>query len=395
VRPFARTAGRALDGRGMSGRLARQNAMRSPRRTALTSLPLAVGLALVGLIAVFASSFNALIDSAVDGQLKGEFVIQAEGIRGISPDIANQVKTVPGVQASTAFRLGRVAYDDKADRGDAFIVGLDPSVVDQVVSIPMAQGRIADVGDGEIAVDKEEAKANGWRIGDLVPVQFRDTGRKELRLAAIIDAGQFRAFTQGATRIIDLRTYDENFTDVFDFQVYVKAAPGTNLDDLQGRLGEVIKPYGSARLTDQVGFRKTVRDQINGFVYFIYALLGISVLIAGVGVANTMKLSVTERTRELGLLRAVGMVRGQARSMVRWESVLVSVFGAVVGIIAGVAYGIALLQALRKQGFTELVVPYGQLVVFLLAACVLGVVAAWGAARRAARLDVLRAIATE
>jgi putative ABC transport system permease protein len=395
VRPFARSAGKPLDGRGMSGHLARQNAMRSPRRTALTSYALAVGLALVGLIAVFASSFNALIDTAIDGQLKGDYVIQADGVRGISPEIARQIRTVEGVQASTAFRLGRVQYEDEEGRDNPFLVAFDPQVVDQLVEIPMAEGRISDVGDDEIAVDKVEAEANGWKIGDKIPVTFRDTGRQELRLAALIDASRFRAFTQGAGRIVSLDTYGRNVTDVFDFQVYVKAAPGTDLDALYDRLAGVIEPYGAATLTDQVGFRQTVRDQIDPFVYFIYGLLFISILIAGVGVANTMKLSVSERTRELGLLRAVGMVRGQARTMVRWESVLISVFGALVGMLAGVAYGIALLRVLRRQGFTELVVPYGQLVVFLLGAFVLGVVAAWGAARRAARLDVLRAIATE
>jgi len=396
VRPFARSAGKPLDGRGISGHLARQNAMRSPRRTALTSYALAVGLALVGLIAVFASSFNALIDSAIDGQLRGEFVVQAEGPRGLDPAVAGELRSAPGVQAVTGFRLGRVRFEDAAgDDGPPFIVGLDPSVIDQLVAIPMAQGRMADVGVDEIAVDKAEASANGWKIGSPVPVVFRDTGRVELRVGAIIDAGQFRAFTQGATRIISLQTYDKYFADPVDFQVYVKAAPGEDLEALQDRLATTLAPYSSARLTDQIGFRKTVRDQIDPFVYFIYGLLFISILIAGVGVANTMKLAVTERTRELGLLRAVGMVRGQSRTMVRWESVLISVFGALVGMLAGVAYGIALLRVLRKQGFTELVVPYGQLGVFLVGAFALGVVAAWGAARRAAKLDVLRAIATE
>jgi putative ABC transport system permease protein len=161
------------------------------------------------------------------------------------------------------------------------------------------------------------------------------------------------------------------------------------------RLEAAVAAYPTARVSDLASYKRLVKSQLAPFLRFIFALLGVSVVIAGIGVANTLKLSVTERTREIGLLRAVGMSRGQARSMVRWESVVISVFGAVAGLGIGTGFGVAIMGALRTQGFTQIVVPVGQLLLVTLGAAALGVVAAWGAARRVSRLDVLASIAHE
>ena len=154
-------------------------------------------------------------------------------------------------------------------------------------------------------------------------------------------------------------------------------------------------PRSARRVSDLASYKKLVEEQLRPFLLFILVLLGISVVIAVIGVANTLKLSVAERTRELGLLRAVGMNRGQSRAMVRWESILISVFGALGGVLIGTGFGLALMVALRNQGFTEIAVPIAQLVFVTLGAAVLGLVAAWGAARRVSRLDILPAIAIE
>jgi putative ABC transport system permease protein len=177
--------------------------------------------------------------------------------------------------------------------------------------------------------------------------------------------------------------------------VFVNAAPDADLATVRSDLQEVVADLPTVTVKDPQGFADEQKEQINQFLYLIYALLGLSVIIAVLGVINTLALSVIERTREVGLLRAIGVSRRQLRTVIRLESIVIAVFGALLGIALGVAFGVGLMIALEDQGLTEIVVPWLSLLLFVLAAALVGVVAAVVPARRAARLDVLRAITAE
>ncbi|HYN74703.1 MAG TPA: FtsX-like permease family protein, partial [Candidatus Limnocylindria bacterium] len=195
--------------------------------------------------------------------------------------------------------------------------------------------------------------------------------------------------------VTSLETLTASGLPPLDQQVYLKAAPGTDAGSLRPAIDEALKPFPTVTVQDQTEFKDQIRAQVNQLLYLIYALLALAVLIAVLGIINTLVLSVVERTREIGLLRAVGTSRRQLRSMIRIESVLIAVFGAMLGITLGVAFGVALQRAIADQGIEVLSIPWVQLVVFLVVAAGVGVLAALWPARRAARLDVLKAVTTE
>ena len=395
--PFTRLVGPALRRRGTQGQLAQENVVRSPRRNALTALSLTVGLALVGLIMVFAASFSAQITTTIDGQFKGDFFVAPKNQLGVlSPNVAKAVRAVPDVVAATAVRFyfNSRYVDARGKEDDAGILFADMTTIEQTVDIPVSAGRLSDVKVGTIAMSAREAKQRQLGIGDTVNVRFV-TAAVPLRVVALIDGEKVAGLFQGATGLVDLSTYDANFASSVDALVYVRTRDRNDVAGTKKRLEAAVAAYPTARVSDLASYKTLVKGQLAPFLRFIFALLGVSVVIAGIGVANTLKLSVTERTRELGLLRAVGMSRGQARSMVRWESVVISVFGALTGLGVGTGFGVAIMRALRTQGFTQIVVPLGPLALVTLGAAALGVVAAWGAARRVSRLDVLASIAHE
>jgi putative ABC transport system permease protein len=191
------------------------------------------------------------------------------------------------------------------------------------------------------------------------------------------------------------QTFTKGGLAALDSYVFVNAAPGADLDAVRSDLRAIVADLPTVTVKDPQGFADEQKKQINQFLYLIYALLGLSVVIAVLGVINTLALSVIERTREVGLLRAIGVSRRQLRTVIRLESIVIAVFGALLGIALGVAFGVGLMVALEDQGLTEIVVPWVSLLVFVLAAALVGVVAAVFPARRAAKLDVLRAITAE
>ncbi len=227
-------------------------------------------------------------------------------------------------------------------------------------------------------------------MGDAVPAQFARTGHKQLRIVGIYEDNRLIG-----DYLVGLSTFDQNFTEHLDDFVLARAAPGIPARQTAAAVASVQKQFPNVKVEDQAQFRATQASQINQLLGLITALLGLAIIIALFGIVNTLALSIFERTRELGLLRAVGMSRGQVRAMVRWESVIIAVFGALLGTAVGVFFGWAMVQALKSQGISVFTIPGGQLVTYIVLAAVAGVLAAIGPARRAARLDVLRAIATE
>ena len=398
--PFTRSAGAPARLSGVAGQLAQENVIRSPRRNALTAFPLLFGAALVGLLLVFTASFKQQVFTTIEGQFKGDFFINTKG-RGIgfSPEVAKVVAKVEGVQALTPVRFffASKLEDSKGGVEDSPLIAVDTATVLQTVDIPVLSGDITSMMKGTVAVSSDAAKANKWKVGDEIAMVLQGDSRTPLKIAAVIDASKVRALFQGAGALMGIETFNDLDPFKLDQVVYVRTTDTgrTQTAEMKRRLTAALVDYPTTEVGDLASYKKLVDEQVSPFVNFIIGLLAISVIIAVVGVANTMKLSVAERTRELGVLRAVGMHRRQAWSMVSWEAITISVFGVIIGSLLGAGFGLAVMRTLRSQGFTESVVPIGQFVAMALLAIVLGLFAAFGAARRVSRLDVLRAISVE
>jgi putative ABC transport system permease protein len=376
---------------GQTGRMAAENAVRNPRRTATTALALTVGVAVVCVIQVFTSSFARQVTSAVDEQFSADFIVGNPNFIPISTDVAAELSTIDGVERVASIRVGRA----KLGADESFFIAVDPAFITGIVALPIVSGKLSDLTRGTLAMDAAKATDAGLALGDAVTVTMPKSGVTTLRLVAMVDGNQLAAITRGGDVLISTDTYNDGYTEALDYQVFVKAKSNTDLRALTKRLETTLQPYPTARLTDPVQYKASLEGQLRQFVSIIYLLLALSVLIASIGIANTLTLSVLERRREIGLLRAIGAHRRQIRTMIRLESVLIAIVGATLGLILGVAMGMAMVRALRGEGFTTIVVPWWLIASAGLGATVLGVVAAVRPARRAAKANILSAIGLE
>jgi putative ABC transport system permease protein len=369
---------------GISGVLARENTTRNPRRTAATASALMVGVGLVALITVFAASTRSSVANEIDTALKGQLIVDTQfGMGGISPTVASRIGALPEVAAVTSMRYGTATMHGKAED----VSGFDTATVSRTVRTKLEAGSLAQLGAHTVAVQTDEARTHHLRLGDTVTLSFPETGPQAMRVIAIYGTKQ----PLGAYAM-DLSTFDANIPTHVDNDVAIQTAPGTSLAAARSAIEQVLAPYPTAKLLTHEQFKSQVANQINKILNLVYVLLAMALVIAFFGIANTLALSVYERTRELGLLRAVGMSRRQVRATVRWESVLFALLGTALGISVGLAFSWALVRAMHDKGITVLSVPIVQLVLIGVLAALAGVVAAALPARRAARLDVLRAI---
>jgi putative ABC transport system permease protein len=350
---------------------------------------------------VVVASFKAQVSSTIEGQFKGDFFVTAKGNGlGFSPAVAKAVAKVAGVVAVTPVRFyfgDLKLVDAGGGEADSSLIAVDTSTVLQTVDIPVEAGSITKMTTGTVAIGNDLADKYHWKVGDAITMKLRGDSTTPLTIAAIVDAKKVAGLFQGASAIVGIDTFEPIDPLKLDQLVYVRTddTGRTRTAALKQQLSDAVKAYPSVEIGDLASYKKLVDDQVAPFVRFLLALLSISVFIATVGVANTMKLSIAERTRELGVLRAVGMHRRQAKGMVRWEAITISVFGVVIGSLLGGGFGVAVMRSLKSQGFTESVVPYGQFVVMAIVAALLGLLAASGAARRVSRLNVLQAISVQ
>jgi putative ABC transport system permease protein len=376
--------------RGMTGDLARQNAMRNPRRTAGTASALMVGVAVVTLFTVFAASLQASIDRTIDRSFGGDLVVTngVFGGGGISPELAPEVEGLPEVDRAVGIGVGAFQID-----GDTKEVSIaEPSELSQVLDLGVNDGSLDDVGDGAMAVSDGTAEGNDWQVGDTVPVTFADGQVEDLTIAATYETDDV-----AGGYLVPRTVWAPHAVQDQDAMVLVDAADGTSLASAKAAVTDVAARFGGPDVEDREEFSATMTTGVDLMLTIIYALLTLAIVIALMGIANTLSLAIHERTRELGLLRAVGQTRGQVRSMVRWESVVIATFGAVGGIALGVFLGWAMVQAVgtASGGLGVFALPAGRLAIVLVVGAVAGVLAGLRPARRAARLDVLQAIATE
>jgi putative ABC transport system permease protein len=378
--------------RGMTGTLARDNAMRNPKRTSATAAALMIGVALVGFITIFAASTKESINVQIDRAFKADYVISTGsgfgGFGGFSPQLGDDVAKLPQVGESSPLRFNEAEFDGSSK----FFVALQPQSANDLFDLDVEDGRTADLEQSNsLAVSRSVADDHDWRIGTTVPVRFPN-GTTDLTVRMIFGNGAKEGLADYA---FSIATFDEHYTNQLDQQVYVKLASGVSPAEGRRALDGLLKAYPNAELQDRTEFKEAQAAMINQLLGLIYVLLALAVLIALIGIANTLALSIYERTRELGLLRAVGMSRRQLRSTVRWESVIISLLGTFLGLVIGLFFGWAVVEALADQGITEFAPPGDQLVVVVIIGGIAGVIAAIGPARRAAKLDVLRAVTHE
>ncbi len=392
ARPMGRVLGApAARLRGVSGQLARENAVRNPRRTASTAAALMIGVALVGLITIFAASFKASVGGQIDRAFRADLLILEKGGgfgAGFSPAIAGEVRKVPGVAVATPLRFAGFEVDGSAQ----FVVGLDPSNIDAVFDVDPQAGDLAALGPDQIAVSRKVLEDHDWKLGEDIETRFPIGGDQKMQIGAVYGFGQREGLSDYQ---ISLDAFDRRFTDVVDNQLYVNLDPGAKAATVKPAIAKVLKEFPGTEISDRTGLKEKIASQINQLLGMVFALLFLAILIALLGIMNTLLLSIVERTREIGLLRAVGMSRRQVRSTVRWEAVIVAVFGALLGLVLGVFFGWTMVRALSDQGITDFSAPAGQLVLIVIVAALAGVLAAAYPARRASRLDVLDAISTE
>lgn len=393
--PVARLVGSPLPKlRGITGTLARQNAMRSPRRTASTASALIIGVALVSFITVFASSAQKSVSSSIGNGFKGDYIIlpvNQFSFAGASPELGPQLAEIDGVKTVTALgiALGQLELPN-GEKPNSIISGVDTKTFPEVFTVKMADGELSDLTDDGIIVDAAVAKDQDLKIGDKIKVVAPGDRTKELEIEALgNDPALLGSWTVTRNTVNDLSA------EPSDFQLGLVAEPGTDVEALRQPIKDVLKDYPTMKVQDREEFTSGIVQSISTLLNVIYALLAVSIIIALIGIANTLSLSIHERTRELGLLRAVGMTRSQLRSSVRWEATIVALMGTVIGIALGLALSFAMVKALASQGITEFEVPVSGMVTVVIFGAGLGILASVRPARKAAKLNVLDAIASE
>jgi putative ABC transport system permease protein len=384
VRPLAGVLGRPLASwLGMPGNLGRRNSMRNPQRTAQTAAALMVGLALVSAMAVFGASLSESATSSVDKAISADILVTANGFGRLTTGVPAVAAAVPGVTASQTVYRNQFEFQGSVET----LTGVTTQHLAATLILRMTAGSPAALDAGDLLIDSTTAKDKNLAVGDSVPVKFAYTGNTTLRIGGIYQAN---ALIQ--SYLVSAHTLLAHFRNPRPDAVLLSTNGASGVESAVQR---ALAPYPNATVQTRAQFEQSQVSSVNQLLGLVYALLALAVLIALIGIVNTLMLSVLERTRELGLLRAVGMRRPQVRAMIRAEAVVLATFGAVIGILIGTPLGLALVASLRQQGITETAVPVTRLLLFLVIAALLGLVAAGWPARRAARLDVLEAIATE
>jgi putative ABC transport system permease protein len=372
--------------RSVPGRLGRLNALRNPRRTSTTAGALMIGIALISAASVLGASVKSSINIVINGAFAADFDVASKSFdTGLPPAIADQLRAKP--QLAQVDELG--AADALVDgHKTSEVTGLPPRAIGVTVALNRFAGSMT-LGPGKILIDRTTADKYHYVPGQSLTIQYQRGEPHPLTISGVYRDNQLvgSVLVDPSERVF--------FPDRLDNVVLIKKASGQSLASAQSAIEDVTKNYPISKVQTRKDFIGDVTNTINGFLAFITGLLVFSVAIAVIGIVNTLVLSVIERTRELGLLRAVGLARRQMRNMIRVESIIVAVYGAVLGLIVGSGLGVAIVKALHKQGFDHLTFPVRTLVFLVLLAAAFGLIAAIWPARRAARLDVLQAIATE
>ena len=371
---------------GAVGRMAEQNTRRNPRRTAATASALMIGVSLVTMMAVLGASAKASLDQTLAEDIIADYVVTNPVGQPFSSSVARSVAQVPGVSEVAQVRGALLQVDGDRD----FATAVDPDAIAAVARPEVATGSLADLDSTSAAVSTTYAREQGLAVGSTATIGYAGDDSEATVVATYVADSVLQSDVT-----MSLEGFDAIGVPPTDRAVYVLAAPGTDRAALSAGLDRVVADLPTVSVNDQAEFAAEQREPIDRLLFIVYALLGLAVVIAVLGIVNTLALSVIERIREIGLLRAVGLSRRQLRTMLRLESVAIALLGAVLGVVVGLAFALALQRSLADDGLDVLAVPGVQLAGFVVVAGVVGVLAALWPGRSAARLDVLRAIATD
>ena len=381
ARPVTRLVSLPLKLRGMPGEMALRNAQRNPKRTARTASSLMIGVALVAFIAILAASVKTSFGGSMETTFHGTHIVDSgafEGPGGLSSGLADQLQAVLGSDNVVQTRTSPAIVDG----ADATLMAFSAGALPELFDLGTIEGDLDGLGDGGLAVSAEYAAEQGWTIGTPVEVAL-PTGHWTLEVGATYDNGSEWV----GDYFVDIPTFETALPRQLDFRIYASGDAAA--------IDAVAASHPSADVLTKDAFVDQSNAEIQQILGVIYAMLALALLMAVLGIANTMALSIKERTRELGLLRAVGMIRAQVRAAVRWEATTIALFGTTLGLTVGTFFGWATVQALEAEGIDTLTMPVGVLAAVTAIAAVAGAVAAVLPARRAARMNVLDALATQ
>ncbi|MEY3388447.1 MAG: hypothetical protein RLZ74_53 [Actinomycetota bacterium] len=387
-KPVALALGRPIERwRGVTGGMARQNAARNPKRTARTAAPVLIGVALVTAFTAFAASLRAEIRDTIGSSFRGDYAlsVDSQGFGGIPLTVTDQIAALPAVQQATGIGFVSVKFGEDS----RFAVVIDPATTGGLYDFTMLEGRQNTLSPTGVLVSKTVATNKALSVGSTIPITLLDGDVVNAKVEGIFDGeGTFGNY------VVNRKLFTDTSTPLFNNYVYIVKSPGADDEALESAVSAITTELGIGTLQSREEFIDAQAAQVNQILGLIYGLLTLSIFIAVVGIVITLLLSVFERTREIGLLRAVGMTRSQVRTTVRWESVITSLYGAVVGVILGIVMGAVLIGVLADGGLSAFRLPVTGTVVILVLSFIIGVLASIYPARRATKVNVMRAIAS-
>ncbi len=375
---------------GVSGKLASENVVRKPGRTASAAAALTIGVALVAFAAVFAFSLRASFDDLLERQFKTDFIAFVDGgdeNPAFTPEFADRIQALPEIGVVSRWRSGDFSEPDSLNTTSE-LFGVQPAVLEEIYDPELLEGSIKGLQPDEVLIQSSAADDRGLSLGDTFTMVFEETGAQPFSVAGIFDDTTF------ANYMISLEAHDANFGLDADNFVLARVADGVDADAAETAFDQVAADFPQLTAQSNQEFRDEAAADINQLLNVINGMLFMAILIAILGIIATLFLAVYERTREIGLLRAVGMSRRQVFGMVTWESVMTALLGAGIGVILGVIMGVLIIRRLSDD-FPILDIPYTLIAVYLVAAAIVGVIAAISPAIIAARMNILKAIQTE
>ncbi|WND37167.1 ABC transporter permease [Streptomyces sp. BB1-1-1] len=384
-RPLIAAAAPVLRVFGVSGKLARQNSVRNPRRTAATASALMIGLTLITGMTVMAGSLQKSIDKMASASIEADYVVSMANGNHLDPDVAEKLGRADGITAISPLRNAESRIDGETE----YLTGVNGSTIGELTDLKVEQGAF-EVGGTKVVVDADTAEDHGWKAGSAFTAAYEDGEKQRLEVAGVYEGNEM---IRGI--MVDLPTVAPHQSDPVDMQVMVKMSDGAS-SAAKDSLTQALDTNPAIKIQDKKDISNEIAKMFTLMLNMLYGLLAMAVIVAVLGVINTLAMSVFERSQEIGMLRAIGLDRKGIKRMVRLESLVISLFGGVLGIGLGVFFGWAAGELMGTTMATyELVLPWGRMGVFLLLAAVVGVLAALWPARRAARLNMLDAIKAE
>ncbi|MEV6123465.1 FtsX-like permease family protein [Streptomyces sp. NPDC052077] len=384
-RPLIAAAAPLLRVFGIAGKLARQNSVRNPRRTAATASALMIGLTLITGMTVMAGSLQKSIDRMASSAIRADYVVSMANGNPLSPDVGEKLGRAEGVTALSPLRNSPSRIGGETE----YLTGVDGATIGALTDLTVEEGDFTVTGT-RIVVDGDTAERHGWRTGSALTVGYEDGKKQRLTVAGVYEGNDM---IRGI--MVDNATLTPHLSDPVDMQVMVKTADGTS-GQAKEALEKALGSNPAIKIQDKKDISNEIAQMFTMMLNMLYGLLAMAVIVAVLGVINTLAMSVFERSQEIGMLRAIGLDRRAVKRMVRLESLVISLFGGVLGIGLGVFFGWAAGELMGTTLATyELVLPWGRMAVFLLLSAVVGVLAALWPARRAARLNTLLAIKAE